>query len=132
MSSVPKPEVTTYSDACSADPQRHQVLYEDDHIRVLRVRYGAHEQSVMHGHPSTLIIPLTTSKLRYTDYKGHTTVVEAQAWQTMQISVGIHRPENLGDKAFDAIAVEFKYRRPTSMSWLAPTLELKLARGGTF
>jgi hypothetical protein len=115
MSSVPKPEVTTYPDACSADPQHHQVLYEDDHIRVLRVRYGAHEQSVMHGHPSTLIIPLTTSKLRHTDYKGHTTVVEAQAWQTMQISVGIHRPENLADKPFDAIAVELKYRRPTSI-----------------
>ena len=115
MASVPKPEVTTYPDACSADPEHYQILYEDDHIRVLRVRYGSHEQSVMHGHPSTLIIPLTPSKLRHTDDKGYTTVVETQAWQTIQLSVGVHRPENLADKPLDAIAVELKYRTPTAI-----------------
>jgi hypothetical protein len=109
MSSVPKPKVTTYLDACSGDPQHYQLLYEDDHIRVLRVQYGAHEVSVLHGHPSTVIIPLTTSKLRETDDTGNVNVIAVRAWQAMLIPVGIHRPENLTDTTFDAIAVELKY-----------------------
>jgi beta-alanine degradation protein BauB len=115
MSSVPKPEVMTYPDAFSADPQHYQTLYEDDHIRVLRVQYGAHEESVMHGHPSTILIPLTTSKLRLTDYNGRIDVVGTSAWQAMQTSVGIHKPDNLADTPFEAIAIELKYVRPVSI-----------------
>jgi hypothetical protein len=105
----------TYPDAFSADPQHYQTLYEDDHIRVLRVQYGAHEESVMHGHPSTILIPLTTSKLRLTDYNGRIDVVGTSAWQAMQTSVGIHKPDNLADTPFEAIAIELKYVRPVSI-----------------
>ena len=120
MSSVPKPKVTTYLDACSGDPQHHHTLYEDDYIRVLHIQYGAHEASVLHGHPSTVIILLTTSKLRETDDKGNVNVVAVRAWQAMQIAVGIHRPENITGTTFDAIAVELKYVPRASVPELRP------------
>jgi beta-alanine degradation protein BauB len=115
MSSVPKPEVTTYPDAISADPQHYQILYEDENIRVLRVQYGAQEESVMHGHPSTILIPLKTSKLRLTDYNGRIDVLDTRAWQVVQTSVGIHKRDNLADTPFEAIAIELKYVRPVSI-----------------
>jgi hypothetical protein len=108
MSSAPKPQLTAYPDACAADPAHYLVLYEDDSIRVLRMRYGPHETSAMHGHPSSVIIPLSLSKLLRTDWRGRTGIIESHAWHAMQISIGINRYENLIDTPFDAVVVELK------------------------
>ena len=109
MSSAPKPQLTTYVDACAADPQHYVALYEDDYIQVLRVRYGPHEASAMHAHPPTLIIPVNVSKLRRAHRSGHTDLIESHAWHAIQTSVGIQRYENLADIPFDAVVIEMKY-----------------------
>ena len=108
MSSAPKPQLTTYPDACAAGPAHYLVLYEDAYIRVLRVQYGPHETSAMHGHPSGVIIPLKLSKFLHTDWRGRTGVIESDAWHAIQMSIGIHRYENLLDTPFDGVVVELK------------------------
>jgi hypothetical protein len=115
MRSFLKPQVATYDDACAADPQHYIALYEDDYIRVLRVRYGPHEASAMHGHPSILIIPLNSSKLRRTDSRGHTDVINCHAWHAMQMPIGAHGYENLVDTPFEAIVIESKYATHTQI-----------------
>ena len=108
MPSIPKPQLTTYPDACAADSAHHFVLYEDDYVRVLRVQYGPHETSAMHGHPPSVIIPLNLSKLLRTDWRGRTGIIESHAWHAIQMPIGINRYENLIDTPFDAVVVELK------------------------
>lgn len=116
MASVPDPQVTTYSDACAVDPQHHVTLYEDDNIRVLRVRYGPQESSAMHGHPSLVMIPVNSATLRRTDSRGRTDIIDSQPWLAIQMSIDIHKYENLADIPFDAVVVEMKYPSQTGVS----------------
>lgn len=37
-------------DPVKVDPKHYQVEFENDRVRVLRIRFGPHERSVMHGH----------------------------------------------------------------------------------
>jgi hypothetical protein len=113
---ISKPELTTYADACTADPKHYVALYEDDYIRVLRARYEPHEASAMHGHPPTLIIPVNLSKLRRAQRSGLTDIIESHAWHAIQISLGIHRYENLADISFDAVVIEMKYPNHTPIT----------------
>ena len=39
-------------DPVRVDPEHYRVELENEKVRVLRVRYGPHEKSVMHGHPA--------------------------------------------------------------------------------
>ena len=38
-------------DAVKVDPSHHKVEFENDQVRVLRIRFGPGEESVMHEHP---------------------------------------------------------------------------------
>ena len=116
---VPKPNVTTYRDACSGDPRHDHTLYEDDYIRSCVFNMVRLKRRFCTGirQPS---YPPTTSKLRETDDKGNVNVVAVRAWQAMQIAVGIHWPENITDTTFDTIAVELKYVPRASVPELRP------------
>jgi uncharacterized protein (UPF0218 family) len=46
-------EPTMAQDPVQVDPQRCTVEFENDQVRVLRIHYGPHEKSVMHGHPAS-------------------------------------------------------------------------------
>jgi hypothetical protein len=41
-------------DPINVDPKHYKVEMENDRVRVLRIRYGPHEKSVMHGHPPSV------------------------------------------------------------------------------
>jgi len=47
---MPQP---TAEDPVKVDPKHYKVEFENDGVRVLRVKYGAREKSVMHSHFST-------------------------------------------------------------------------------
>ena len=42
--------VTIGEDAVIADPQHYTVEFENDRVRIIRIKYGPHEKSVMHSH----------------------------------------------------------------------------------
>ena len=47
---------STRTDPVRVDPKHYKVEVENDQVRVLRIKYGPHEKSVMHGHPSTVAV----------------------------------------------------------------------------
>jgi hypothetical protein len=96
-------------DAVALDPKHYQVEYENDRLRVLRVRYGPNEKSVMHRHPCGVVIVLSDC-----DFKMYLPHTEAQhiIGRSGQV-IGFdepfeHLPENLSTKPFEAIFVELK------------------------
>lgn len=95
-------------DAVTADPGHYEVESEDDQVRVLRIRYGPGEKSVMHGHPRSLGVNLTDIHVRFTLPDGNTEEVRQKAGDVQWYPATEHLPENLGDQPLELIFVEFK------------------------
>src|SRR5438045_3271674 len=59
-------------DPSAVDPKHYTVEYEDDRVRVLRIRYGPGERSTMHSHPQSIAVVLTDANIRMTYGDGTT------------------------------------------------------------
>ncbi len=101
-------------DAVKVDSQHYKVESENKRVRVLRIKYGAHEKSVMHSHPDSVVIFLTDGRMKFTFAGGKTEEREMKAGQTMFTPAVKHLPENISDSDMEAILVEMKTpkRRP--------------------
>jgi len=95
-------------DPTKVDPQHYKVESENDQVRVLRIHYGPHEKSVMHGHPGSVAVFLTDGNVKFTYPDGKTEDMQVKAGESRWTKAGKHLPENLGDKPFDVILVELK------------------------
>jgi len=95
-------------DPVTVDPGHYTVEVENDQVRVLRIRYGPHEKSVMHGHPALVGIMLTDGNFRFTYPDGKTEDITTKAGQVLYFPAFEHLPENLSDKPFEVIAMELK------------------------
>jgi quercetin dioxygenase-like cupin family protein len=95
-------------DAVQADPKHYTVEAEDDRARVLRIRYGAGERSVMHSHPGGVVIFLTDAHVRFNDQSGGPQEAQGKAGQVMLMPATTHEPQNLGGQSFEVILVELK------------------------
>ena len=95
-------------DAVQADPRHCTVEAEDDRVRVLRVRYGGGDRSVLHSHPAGVAIFLTAGHVRFNDQGGGPQEVQGQAGEVVLMPGTTHQPENLGGQPFEVILVELK------------------------
>ncbi len=105
---TPRTQLTQGEDPVRVDSRHYKVEFEDDQIRVLRVRYGPREKSVMHGHPGLVAIFLTDHHSRFTYPDGRTEEVRGKAGEVMHLDAFQHLPENLSDQPFELILVETK------------------------
>ena len=58
-------------DPVKVDPKHYKVAFENDKVRILRIRYGPREKSAMHGYPEGVLVFLTDcdGKFTYPDGK---------------------------------------------------------------
>jgi quercetin dioxygenase-like cupin family protein len=95
-------------DPVKVDPKHYSVELENDRVRVIRIRYGPHEKSVMHGHPALVAIFLTDGHSKFTYPDGRTEEIKMKAGQVVSFDAFVHLPENLSDKPLEVIGVELK------------------------
>ena len=95
-------------DAVKADPQHYTVEFENDKVRIIRIKYGPGEKSVMHTHGPHAAIFLTDNTVRMTLPDGTSAEATGEAGATLWSDAGEHLPENLSDKPFELILVEVK------------------------
>ena len=95
-------------DPAKVDPEHYRVELENEKVRVLRVKYGPHEKSLMHGHPASIKINLTVAHLMVTYPDGRTESLQAKAGQVLLLPASERLPENLSDFPYEAIAIEWK------------------------
>ena len=98
----------TGQDPVKVDSKHYTVEFEDARVRVLRIKYGPREKSVMHGHPALVGVMLTDGRIRFSYPDGKTEEVIASAGQVLHFPALEHLPENLSDKPMEVIAVELK------------------------
>lgn len=98
-------------DPVKVDSEHYKVEFENSHVRVLRIKYGPHEKSVMHWHPNAVAIFVTDVTGKFTFPNGKTEDNSAKAGEARWTPAGRHLPENTGDQPFEVILVEMKTRR---------------------
>jgi hypothetical protein len=94
-------------DAVAADARHYSVEFENDIVRVLRVRLGAGESTPAHTHAAYCAIELTDSSLK----EGDGPTSESKAGQVFCGDATSHAPKNVGKALAESIVVEFKNRQ---------------------
>ena len=103
-----QPTMQGGKDPTRVDSKHNTVELETEKVRVVRVRYGPGEKSVMHGHPALVGVMLTDGELRMTYPDGKTELISCKPGQILSFPAIEHLPENLGKGVFEAILVELK------------------------
>jgi quercetin dioxygenase-like cupin family protein len=100
--------ILSAQDAVKVDPKHYSVVSENDQVRILKVRYGPHEKSIMHSHPNTVAVFLTDAKGTFTFPDGKKQDFAVKAGDSQYSAAATHLPENTSDKEMELIVVELK------------------------
>ena len=99
-----------FPDAVTADPAHYRVSFENDVVRVLRVKYGQGERSVMHKHSASCVVFLTDQTFNFSLPDGTTEPASVSAGALGCGDGNIHLPENISTVSAEFIMIEFKNR----------------------
>ncbi|MGI9065892.1 MAG: cupin domain-containing protein [Pyrinomonadaceae bacterium] len=99
-------------DPVKVDPNHYKVEFENAQVRVLRVKVGPGEKSIMHRHPNAVAIFVTDLNGKFTFPDGTTQDVTRKAGDAMWTPAVTHQPENTGAQPMEVILVELKSKRP--------------------
>jgi quercetin dioxygenase-like cupin family protein len=102
---MPQP---TAEDPVKVDPKHYTVEFENDRVRVIRIKYGPGEKSVMHSHPESIAVFLTDAQAKFTYPDGRSEDIAATAGTVQHMDAFTHLPESSSKTAFEVIQVELK------------------------
>ena len=95
-------------DSIKVDPTHHEVLFENDQVRVVRWVVAAGDTTLFHSHPNNLNICLTDYNGKVTGPGGEISTVEAKAGSLGWRQSAGHAVANLGKNRMEGILVEPK------------------------
>lgn len=96
----------------TADPKHYTVEFENDVIRVVRIKYEPGEASVMHSHDANCAIFLNEGNMRMELPDGSSSVAPVGAMGTVEcVDAEAHLPSNVGDTAVELVLVEMKGKK---------------------
>ena len=107
--------VALAQDPVKVDGNHYKVEFENDQVRVLRIKVGAGEKSIMHQHPNAVAIFLTDVNGKFSFPDGKSEAVSSKAGDARWTPEITHLPENVGDQPFEVILVELKGKPPVAM-----------------
>ena len=119
-------------DAVKVDPAHYKVVFENASVRVLKIGYAPGAKSSMHQHPDAIVVPLASSKVRFTLPDGKSEDNELANESAMYTPAGTHNPTNVGAGAVDALLIEFKTAAPGKAALPAsrPGMDVKMMAEG--
>ena len=100
--------VANAQDPVKVDPNHYKAEVDNAQVRVLRFHYGPHEKSVMHWHPTLVVVFLTDAHIKFTTPDGKSVEDTAKAGEARWMPAGSHLPENLSDQPVEGILTELK------------------------
>jgi len=105
----PGKTVTTALDPLKVDPQDYKLEFENPQVRVVRVHMPPHRQVPQHEHVlNRVVVYLTDQDGRMIASDGKVDTAKHKPGEASWGGPVTHREENLMDKPFEAIVVEFK------------------------
>ena len=100
--------VAVADNAVVADPKHYTVEFENDKLRIIRIKYGPGEKSVMHSHGPNVAVFLTSNAARFTLPDGTSVDATTEAGVAQYSDAEEHLPENLSDDTLEVVLVEMK------------------------
>ncbi|HXY06596.1 MAG TPA: hypothetical protein VEI52_01985 [Terriglobales bacterium] len=107
MATVRMPQPTA-EDPVKVDPRHYKVEFENERVRVVRIKYGPGEKSVMHSHPESISVFLTDAQAKFTYPDGRSEDIYADAGTVLHMDAFTHLPESTSEAPFEVIQVELK------------------------
>jgi len=95
-------------DAVIVDPKVHNVLFENDHVRVFEARASHPAASPMHSHPPFVFIGLETARVKMRLGDGKIAMLDVAPGQVMWVGDGMEHSWELLSGKVRVIAVEVK------------------------
>lgn len=95
-------------DPVKVDSSHYKVEFENAQVRVLRVKLGPGEKSIMHRHPNAVAIFITDVNGKFTFPNGTSENTSRKAGDVLWTPAVVHQPENVGTEAFEVVVVELK------------------------
>jgi quercetin dioxygenase-like cupin family protein len=92
---MPQP---TADDPVIVDPKHYKIEFENERVRVVRIKYRPSEKSVMHSHPESIAVFLTDARAKFTYPDGKTEDINASAGSVQHMDAFTHLPENKSKK----------------------------------
>ncbi len=96
------------TDPVKVDPKHYKVEFENDKVRVLRIKYGLNEKSVMHKHPDGIGVFLNDQQGKFTYPDGRTEKIDMKKGTPAWFPAVEHLPENIGKNPIELIFIELK------------------------
>ncbi len=82
--------------------------FENEFVRVLRIRLGPHEKIPMHEHSAHVVVSLTETDVMTTLANGKTAAMRMRAGEARWAPPLSHAAENLHDTPIELIEIELK------------------------
>jgi len=96
-------------DPLKIDPKHYKVEFENQFVRVIRVKIGPHESVPMHEHArNRVVVYLSDHNFRVLSDDGKVDTQQHKAGDVSWGAAAKHKEENLSDKLFEAVVVEAK------------------------
>lgn len=103
-------------DPPTADPKHYTVEFENEHVRVIRARYGAHEKGEVHKHPcGRVVVSLTDLHEVITDSEGRRSESRGKAGEVGWGGIEQHQGENMADQPFEVVIIDVKGACPADV-----------------
>src|ERR1700687_2954965 len=101
------PETTTLAlDAVRIEPTRFKVVFENDRVRIVRLRFGSRERGVMVSHPPRVLVTLTEVSVKLLFADGRTDERGAPAGVAAWLDSETLQTENARIEPLEVVLVE--------------------------
>ena len=104
---ITSPAFAQVGDAVTVDPDVHNVVLENEYIRVFDARASKGTKSPMHSHPPFVLISLDSTRFRMTMPDGKTSILDLNPGQVAWVEDARHSWEMLAGE-LHVIGVEIK------------------------
>lgn len=110
LKSLPRrKQPTSDLDWVKVDPRRYKVEFENEQVRVVRVKYGPKEKGVLHEHPYNLVVAyLSDGQMKVSPQGGEAVTVSYKRADVKYGRASKHVEENLSDAPLEIVVVELK------------------------
>jgi quercetin dioxygenase-like cupin family protein len=103
-------KVTTALDPLKIDPKHYKLEFENDQVRVVRVKFGPHEAAPLHEHQlNRIMVYLTDAKVQVTYADGRVELIPRKAGDIAQGGASTHKEQNTTDQPVEVLVTELKY-----------------------
>ena len=106
------PRIAAAQDAARTDPDKYQVVLENERVRVLRYHDGPGQKTSLHSHPDLVLHALGPFKRRLHLKDGKSWEREFKAGEVVFVPAQVHVGENIGTTPTEVLIVELKEPRP--------------------